>query len=60
MGVTRSMHVKAHLLDSIPNVRTRQCEVLKRTDDGAVASDAGEPSTADTLAFVSTGMEAGL
>ena len=28
--------MKAHLLDSILNVRTRQCEVLKRTDDGAV------------------------
>ena len=36
MSVTRSTHVKALLLDSILNVQTRQCEVLKRTDDGAV------------------------
>lgn len=33
--------MKAHLLDSILNVRTRQCEVLKRTDDGAVEGSVG-------------------
>src|SRR4051812_29717998 len=41
MGVTRSMHVEAHLLDIILNVRARQGEVLESTDDGAVEGCVG-------------------
>ena len=33
--------MKAHLLDSVLNVRTRQCEELKRNDDGAVEGSVG-------------------
>ena len=47
MGVMRNMHVKARLLDSVLNVRTRQCEVLKRTDDGAVEGSVGRRRTLD-------------
>ena len=58
----RGVHVKAHLLDSILNIRMRQCEVLKSTDDGAVEGSAGRWRALDGghLAFVSTGVAAGL
>ena len=39
--------MKAHLLDSVLNVRTRQCEVLKRTNDGAVEGSAGRRRALD-------------
>ena len=47
MGVTRSVHVKAHLLDSVLNIRTRQCEVLKRTYNGAVEGSVGRRRALD-------------
>ena len=37
--------MKAHLLDSVLNIRTRQREVLKRTDDGAVEGSVGRRRT---------------
>ena len=39
--------MKAHLLDSVLNVRTRQCKVLKRTDDGAVEGSVGRRRALD-------------
>ena len=39
--------MKAHLLDSVLNVWTRQREVLKCTDDGAVEGSVGRRRTLD-------------
>ena len=39
--------MKAHLLDSVLNVRTRQREVLKSTDDGAVEGSVRRRRTLD-------------
>ena len=36
MRIPRSMHVKAHLLDSILQLGAGQGEVLQGTDDGAI------------------------
>src|SRR4051812_26227880 len=47
MGVTRSMHVEAHLLDNILNIRTRQGEVLESTDDGALEWSVGRRRALD-------------
>lgn len=47
MSVTRSMHVKAHLLDSVLNVRAHQREVLKTTNDGAVEGSVKRRRTLD-------------
>jgi hypothetical protein len=41
MSVTRSVHVKAHLLNSVLKVRPRQGEVLKTTNDGAIEGSIG-------------------
>ena len=54
--------MKAHLLDSVLNVRTRQCKVLKRTDDGAVEGSVGRRRALDGghLSLRIDSVEAGL
>ena len=39
--------MKAHLLDNVLNIRTRQFKVLKRTDDGAVEGSIGRRRALD-------------
>jgi hypothetical protein len=51
MGLTGVMHVKAHLLDHIGNVRHSEDEVLKSPDQTAVGSRVtdGAPMSEETL-----------
>ena len=54
--------MKADLLNRILKLWSSESEVLESTNDGPVegSSEAGEPSVAESLAFVSTGVAAGL
>jgi hypothetical protein len=38
MGLTRLVHVEAHLLDRVGNVRAGECDVLESTSQVAVGS----------------------
>jgi hypothetical protein len=38
MGLTRLVHVEAHLLDRVGNVRPGECDVLESTSQVAVGS----------------------
>jgi hypothetical protein len=52
MGLTRIMHVKAHLLDCIGDVRPGEVEVLKSPDQAPVGSRVIDraPASKETLA----------
>jgi hypothetical protein len=62
MGLTRVVHLEAHLLYRVGNVGPGEGEVLESPSQAAIGSQVadGAPMSEVTLAGVSTGMEQGL
>jgi hypothetical protein len=61
MGLTRVMHVEAHLQDRVDNVRPGEGEVLESPSQATVGNQVvdGGPMLEETLAWLSTGVKQG-